>query len=414
MTRVVTPGTVTEDDLLDPRQQSSGRDLCSAVATRRVGLAWVELSTGQFLAADVARRSAARRAGPAGAGGMPAAPKRTPMPLGDAACSRLADVPALTPRPDWTFDPRDRAGRARASTSASRRFAGFGFDDQQACLAAAGALLLYVQEMLKAEPRHICAGCSRTSAGKVLAARRSDAPQPGTDAHAARGRAAGLAAGRPRPHRHDDGRPAAAGLAARAAGRSAGDRGPARRRRRVAASSTALRDDLRERSAEVHDLQRLTARVSTGRASPRDLGADRAARCGCCRASRPRSRPGEPPLLRELEAQPRAVPRPARAARRRPGGRPAAQPRKEGGLIRPGYQRRARRAARHRPRRQGMDRPLPGRRRSPAPASPRSRSASTRSSATTSRSRTPTPPRSPPTTSASRRSRTPSATSRRS
>src|SRR5207245_10160003 len=35
----------------------------------------------------------------------------------------------------------------------------------------------------------------------------------------------------------------------------------------------ALRHDLREALADATDLQRLTARVSTGRATPRDLGA---------------------------------------------------------------------------------------------------------------------------------------------
>src|SRR5580704_15817470 len=49
ITRVVTPGTVTEDDLLDPRAANH------LVALFRegpmVGLAWVDLSAGQFHAA---------------------------------------------------------------------------------------------------------------------------------------------------------------------------------------------------------------------------------------------------------------------------------------------------------------------------------------------------------------------------
>src|SRR5439155_18660526 len=48
---VVTPGTVTEDDLLDPRRANH----LAAVWPEddRVGLAWVEVSTGAFHAADV-------------------------------------------------------------------------------------------------------------------------------------------------------------------------------------------------------------------------------------------------------------------------------------------------------------------------------------------------------------------------
>src|SRR3954449_5303924 len=54
VTRVVTPGTLTDDDLLDPKTANHLAAL--APAGRRnapVGLAWVELSTGHFQAADV-------------------------------------------------------------------------------------------------------------------------------------------------------------------------------------------------------------------------------------------------------------------------------------------------------------------------------------------------------------------------
>src|SRR3954452_19577899 len=46
VTRVVTPGTVTEDNLLEPHQSNHLVTLTARGAT--VGAAWVELSTGQF------------------------------------------------------------------------------------------------------------------------------------------------------------------------------------------------------------------------------------------------------------------------------------------------------------------------------------------------------------------------------
>src|SRR5262249_18459456 len=51
ITRIVTPGTLTEDNLLDPRRSNH----LAALVPRGgvIGLAWVELSAGQFLAADV-------------------------------------------------------------------------------------------------------------------------------------------------------------------------------------------------------------------------------------------------------------------------------------------------------------------------------------------------------------------------
>src|SRR5439155_16660330 len=67
VTRIVTPGTLTEDDLLDPRRANhlvclfpaggSGSTRSRVPSPRLanlVGLAWVDLSTGQFQAADFA------------------------------------------------------------------------------------------------------------------------------------------------------------------------------------------------------------------------------------------------------------------------------------------------------------------------------------------------------------------------
>src|SRR5947209_6737021 len=62
VTRVVTPGTLTEEELLDPRQANYLAAFCAPshrVAARGqegfVGLAWVDLSTGHFQAADIAQ-----------------------------------------------------------------------------------------------------------------------------------------------------------------------------------------------------------------------------------------------------------------------------------------------------------------------------------------------------------------------
>src|SRR5262245_16206085 len=51
VTRVVTPGTVTEDNLLEPRQANYLAAL--RPAGNRVGVAWLELSMGTFQAVDV-------------------------------------------------------------------------------------------------------------------------------------------------------------------------------------------------------------------------------------------------------------------------------------------------------------------------------------------------------------------------
>ena len=50
VTRIVTPGTLTDDALLDPRENNY---LVAVAPGKTLGLAWVELSTGKFLASEI-------------------------------------------------------------------------------------------------------------------------------------------------------------------------------------------------------------------------------------------------------------------------------------------------------------------------------------------------------------------------
>jgi DNA mismatch repair protein MutS len=143
--RVVTPGTVTEEELLDPRRANYLAALYPE--GDRVGLAWADLSTGDFHAADVSWPRLADEVGRL-------APAECLHAEGGAL--RLADmlrsvVPdtTVTARPDWTFDPAS-ARAALFHHFRIRTAGGFGFDDDQPCLCAAGALLLYLQETCKA------------------------------------------------------------------------------------------------------------------------------------------------------------------------------------------------------------------------------------------------------------------------
>ena len=57
-------------------------------------------------------------------------------------------------RPDWTFDP-STALAALKNHFAVTTLTGFGFTDDQPCLVAAGAVIIYLQETLKASLQHI-------------------------------------------------------------------------------------------------------------------------------------------------------------------------------------------------------------------------------------------------------------------
>src|ERR1700736_3261463 len=141
VTRVVTPGTLTEDELLDPRQSNhlAAARAGGAGARGPVGLAWVDLSTGKFQAADVPWPRLADELGRlAPAEGLCAEgePARLRGQLHAAAPSM-----ALTLRPGRTFDPAS-ARAALFHHFGVRTLAGFGFEDDQPCLVAAGAVVL--------------------------------------------------------------------------------------------------------------------------------------------------------------------------------------------------------------------------------------------------------------------------------
>jgi DNA mismatch repair protein MutS len=264
VTRVVTPGTLTEDELLDPRQANH---LAAFVAQgTTAGLAWVDLSTGQFQADDVpcpALTENLSRLSPAECLHAEA----TAPPAVDHLHRALPGM-ALTAQPDWTFDPAS-ARAALFKHFGVTTMAGFGFDDAQPCLVAAGALVLYLQETLKASLAHLTRlrpyrqtrflfldEVTRRSLELVRTLREGD-------------RAGSLLSYLDRTVT-----PMGARLLQEWVLTPLAERGPIEARLDAVAELHAehsLRQELREILAEGFDLPRLTARISTGRATPRDL-----------------------------------------------------------------------------------------------------------------------------------------------
>jgi DNA mismatch repair protein MutS len=136
--RVVTPGTLTEDNLLDGRRDNH----LAAVAfgKEQVGIAWVELSTGAFrvhecaidrLADELARIE----------------PAELLLPESRRAGERawLPGAVPLTFRADFDF-AKDGASRLLQQFFKVGTLAGFGLTELPLATAAAGALVGYLQE----------------------------------------------------------------------------------------------------------------------------------------------------------------------------------------------------------------------------------------------------------------------------
>jgi DNA mismatch repair protein MutS len=339
VTRVVTPGTLTEEELLDPRQANYLAAFCAPshrVAARGqegfVGLAWVDLSTGHFQAADIAQADLTDELGrlaPSESLCAESEIKHFPPPLAGLAGNSAM---TMTPRPDWTFDPAT-ARSALCNHFGVSTLVGFGFHDHQPCLIAAGALLLYLQETLKAGLAHLGRLRPYSRANFLFldeVTRRSleltrtlrDGAREGSVLSILDRTVTSMGARLLREW-------LLAPLADRAAIET--------RLNAVAElrEDHQLRRQLRDHLGEGYDLQRLTARSSTGRASPRDLAAiDRTLRLLPPIKAKMTARRAA--LLRELESHLELCPELREMLDSALVDDPPLSPR-EGGIIRPGY-----------------------------------------------------------------------------
>ncbi len=144
--RVITPGTVTDEALLDDRRDT----LLAAVLFEgdRFGLAWLDLAGGRFTVLQGAGADALAveldRLRPAELLASEDQTAAAALPVGSSS----------RPRPPWHFD-LDAATRLLAMQFGTRDLAGFGCADQPLAVRAAGALLQYVRDTQKSALPHL-------------------------------------------------------------------------------------------------------------------------------------------------------------------------------------------------------------------------------------------------------------------
>ena len=252
--RIVTPGTVTDEALLDAKREN----LLAAVAAdgERFGISWLDLSAGRYsvlegegqeaLAAELERLR----------------PAELLLPEGVA----IASSARVVERPPWQFE-QDSARRALTAQFGTQDLAGFGCDELTLALGAAGALLQYVRDTQKGALPHLTA-LARESRDDALAmdaaTRRNlelDASLSGRDEHTLAGvidrTATAMGA---RELRRRIRRPL---------------RDPAELRRRYQAVAALIEsgayEPLHQDLRGVGDVERVLARVALRSARPRDL-----------------------------------------------------------------------------------------------------------------------------------------------
>jgi len=261
VTRVVTPGTLTDDALLDPRESNFLAAVC--VEREGCGLAWLELSTGRFVATRIEPAHLADEL-------ARLAPAECLVAEGNGSLA-VAGGPhtLLTERAPWCFSPA-HCRRVLLDHFGTVTLDGFGWtDDASPGITAAGALLEYVQETQKSTLNHITRLEPFNRGSNLLideATRRSlELVRTLRDDRREGSLLAVI---------DETVTPMGARLLADWLSNPLTDKGAIERRFDAVqefAENHTLCAELRESLKSAYDLQRLTARVATGRASPRDL-----------------------------------------------------------------------------------------------------------------------------------------------
>ena len=146
VTRIITPGTLTEEHLLEARRDNLL--VAAQCVGGRWGIAGLELSSGRFTCTEAPDAESAQaeieRLGPAEVLLCESAPD-----LGS-----VRDHPALRRIPPWHFDP-ESARRILAEQLGTRDLSPFELEDRVLAAGAAGALIVYARDTQRSALPHV-------------------------------------------------------------------------------------------------------------------------------------------------------------------------------------------------------------------------------------------------------------------
>lgn len=150
--RVITPGTLTEDEMLEDKDNNYLLSLF--LNDDKVGLSWVDISTGKFMVQDINKScllDELSRINPSEC----VLPENLTFNEFDLSERISADFNAMvTRRADWEFS-RETAYQKLTNHFCTASLEGFGCEDIGPSLSAAGALINYLNETQKTSLTHI-------------------------------------------------------------------------------------------------------------------------------------------------------------------------------------------------------------------------------------------------------------------
>ena len=267
VTRVITPGTLTEESLLDAKHANYLVAVCPKGDV--VGMAWADISTGEFCVQDVPTRKLCDEISR-----LDPAECLLPQSAADDEDGDLTrflrheSACMLSPRPDWTFN-RATAERGLLEHFGVGTLEGFGCAGLGPALSAAGAVLEYLRETQKTSLAHLRRLQPVRDDDRVVLDRSTRLSLELTRTMREGRRQGSLLWVLDRTLTPMGGRRLKEWIAAPLRETEA----ISRRHDAVQelAANHEVRGKVRECLRDVYDLERLAARVSTGRANPRDL-----------------------------------------------------------------------------------------------------------------------------------------------
>lgn len=152
VTRIITPGTVTEDTLLE--DTCNNYLMALSETDTMFGLSWIDLSTGKFEIGDIGKErlfDEFARLNPSELL-LPEEISRSNVSFPERIRAEYNVM--ITPRPDWEFS-RDTAYRILTEHFGTVSLDGFGCEDAGPALGAAGAVINYLKETQKTSLKHI-------------------------------------------------------------------------------------------------------------------------------------------------------------------------------------------------------------------------------------------------------------------
>lgn len=154
LTRVITPGTLLEEDLLE--EKKSNYLLSLFPKKDAVGLSWLDISTGEFFGIDLPLESLLDEVGKISPAEclLPEKFYRDPSSRALQALKHLLSPEVINSLEDWHFD-LDTSRRKLKEVLGVKSLNGFGIKGSELFLQAAGALLEYLQSTQQNTISHI-------------------------------------------------------------------------------------------------------------------------------------------------------------------------------------------------------------------------------------------------------------------